>query len=487
MLPVFTAAIQSFRYRDASTPLLRQIQLSLNPGDILVIHGVGGCGKTTLCYCLSGVIPGFYHSGELEGVVRVGDANITHLGLAEAARFVGLMLQAPERQLFNLSVAEDIAFGPESFGLPPAEIRQLVQHLSGRLHLEPLLARPSHTLSAGETQRVALAATLALRPPVLVFDQPVAHLDPASRDEFYRLVAFLAHEEGKMVVIAESNCHAEKLQPLATQLLHLPDPEGIPFGESLPLNDPVGAWPDDHPPPEAEPELALCVDHLSFAYRHSPPVLCGASIVLQRGECAALVGSNGSGKTTLLRLISGLLAPRQGSVALCGHDVTRLSAAGRSTQLAYLPQDPDPLLYCDSVQDEIEAALRRPMRNHLPGAGYWLRLVGLDHRARAHPLTLSHGERYRLALVVLLARRPTLLLLDEPTSQLDRGESALLGRLLRAFCAAGGSALVATHDLDQLAAQGTIQRVFRMSDRRISETSLEEETTPYRRSTCKPH
>ena len=209
MLPVLTASIGSFRYRGEppDRPALRGIELSLGAGEALVIHGPGGCGKTTLCYCLSGVIPGFSQSGIFDGCVRIAGVELRGLRLAQAAQYAGLMLQAPERQLFNLSVAEDIAFGPESLCVPPPEIRELVAQLAALLHLEPLLDRAPQTLSAGQTQRAALAATLALRPPVLVFDQPEAHLDPGARAEFRLLVAGLTREAGKCVVIAESDAH----------------------------------------------------------------------------------------------------------------------------------------------------------------------------------------------------------------------------------------------------------------------------------------
>ena len=149
MLPVLTASIESYRYPGdpPDRPVLQHVDVRLFAGEALVIHGPGGCGKTTLCYCLSGVIPGFTQSGALRGSVHImkqaerGGVDLSRLRLAEVAQYAGLMLQTPERQLFNLSVAEDIAFGPESLCVPPPEIRRLVAELAALLHLEPLLDR----------------------------------------------------------------------------------------------------------------------------------------------------------------------------------------------------------------------------------------------------------------------------------------------------------------------------------------------------------
>jgi energy-coupling factor transporter ATP-binding protein EcfA2 len=201
----FTASIGSFRYAGMPASLFQDIHISLQAGDCLLISGSGGCGKTSLCYCLANVIPGFLSHGELKGSVSVNDAIITGLPLARSAQFVGLLLQAPERQLCHLSVAEDITFGPENLGHSRGRIQGILRDVTRLLTLEPLLTRSPHTLSSGEAQRGALAATLALDPPVLVFDQPMAHFDAHTRRTFYQLVARLCREEGKIVIIAKGH------------------------------------------------------------------------------------------------------------------------------------------------------------------------------------------------------------------------------------------------------------------------------------------
>ncbi|HEX9115334.1 MAG TPA: ABC transporter ATP-binding protein, partial [Anaerolineae bacterium] len=229
MSSLLTASIESFGYPGAGAPLFRDIHLSLQAGDLLLVSGPGGCGKSAFCYCLANVIPGFYTAGDLRGSVAIDGVRVTGMPLAQSARYVGLLLQAPERHLCHLSVGEDIAFGPENRAQPPSAIAQTVADLAGRLELGHLLARSPHTLSAGESQRAALAATLALDPPVLVFDQPTAHLDTRARQAFYQLVARLCREEGKILVIAETDQRRDDLEALATQRLDLAGSERFPF------------------------------------------------------------------------------------------------------------------------------------------------------------------------------------------------------------------------------------------------------------------
>jgi energy-coupling factor transporter ATP-binding protein EcfA2 len=210
---------------------------------------------------------------------------------------------------------------------------------------------------------------------------------------------------------------------------------------------------------------------LSFAYAHDQPALTIDTCEIKAGESVVLLGENGSGKTTLLRTIAGLCTPQRGTIRLLGRDVTQLSPARRSAQIAYLPHNPDVLFSRNSAEAEVAAALKRGPAMTCDVRA-WLEQAGLPDQAAAHPLTLSHGERYRLALAMLLARSPDLLLLDEPTGSLDRAEIGLLCQLLAAFCASGRSAMTVTHDPDHLLRHGVLQRAIHLADHRLSEAAL---------------
>jgi energy-coupling factor transporter ATP-binding protein EcfA2 len=183
------------------------------------------------------------------------------------------------------------------------------------------------------------------------------------------------------------------------------------------------------------------------------------------------LGENGSGKTTLLRTLAGLCTLQSGTIRLRGRDITRLSPAQRSALIAYLPHNPDVLFSRTSAEAEVAAALKRGPAISCDVRGR-LEQAGLSDQAAAHPLTLSHGERYRLALAMLLARSPDLLLLDEPTGSLDQAEIGLLCRLMTAFCASGRSVITVTHDPDHLRRHGVLQRAFHLADHHLSEAAL---------------
>jgi energy-coupling factor transport system ATP-binding protein len=314
-------------------------------------------------------------------------------------------------------VANEVSFGLENLGAEPAEIWPRVEEALALVGAEHLAERPTAELSGGELQRVALASALALRPRLLLLDEPTSQLDPAAADAFFAIVEGLPCA----VVLSEQRparplAHAHRVLFMdgGRLLLDAPRPEAV---EWLARNRPLYL--------PHTPEAVCRVEGVSFAYGEAP-VLERVSIEVRRGEVVALTGPNGAGKTTLALLACGLLQPAAGTVE-----------HGRA---AYLAQDPGRHVVTERVVDEVALGAGEER------ARAWLSRLGLAEHAERHPRDLSSGERERLALAAVLALEPDLLVLDEPTRGVDPERKAELARLLRAEAPVRGT-LVVTHDL----------------------------------------
>ncbi len=408
--------------------LFRDLACRIAPGSFTLVVGASGSGKSTFLRMIDGLVPQS-SGGHLKGRICVGEMD-TRLGPARLAPQVGLVIQRAERSFVADVVAEEVAFAAEQAALPSAEIEARVRAALDRLAIPHLYHRRIATLSGGEKQRVALAAALTLRPPILLLDEPLGQLDEAGREA---LVALLRrfHAEGMTVVVAEHRL--ERLRPLATQIIRL---DGRP-AEPPPL------------PPLVPPrdEHLLRVEGLTVGYGDGPDVLRGLDFAVRQGEIVALIAPNGSGKSTLFRALVGLLPPRAGTIHCCGRDFGGLPVEARVQVIGYLPQDPDLLLFAETVADEVRFTLRNHGLPDDPGAVMpLLEELGLAEVADRYPRDLSLGQRQRVALAAILAPRPRLLLLDEPTRGLDARQAAALGRWLRRSSAAGMGVILATHN-----------------------------------------
>ncbi len=416
-----------FTYPQARSPLFRDLTLTLPPGTFALVCGSSGSGKSTFLRMINGLVP---HSsgGVLRGRICVGGLD-TRLGTARLAPHVGLVIQRPERSFVADLVEEEVAFALEQEGRHSAEVTARVQEALERMGIAHLRGRRIVTLSGGERQRVALAAALALRPPILLLDEPLSQLDEEGRVKLIALLHQL-HAEGMTIIIAEHRL--SRLSPVATQTVRL---DSAVQTEALP------------PLATPSPEVALRVDGLTVGYGEGPPVLRDFSFTLRRGEIVALVAPNGAGKSTLLKTIVGLLTPRQGRLFFHGEPMEGWPLQRRVRHIGYLPQDPDLLLFAETVAEEV----RFTLRNHgLPvdedAVRSLLVSLGLEEVAGAYPRDLSMGQRQRVALAAILAPRPDLLLLDEPTRGLDERQAVALAALLRRWSAEGRAVLLTSHN-----------------------------------------
>jgi energy-coupling factor transport system ATP-binding protein len=397
-------------------PVLDDVSLTLGDGEHVALLGPSGSGKSTLLRALAALVPHF-HGGTMRGSVVVGGIDTRVARPAELAGTVASVFQDPEDQVVMSKVANEVAFGLENLGGPAPEIWPRVEEALELVGAEHLAERLTGELSGGELQRVSLASALALRPRLLLLDEPTSQLDPEAADAFFDLVEHLPCA----VLLSE--------QRPARPLAHVGRVLFMDAGRIVldARREEAVEWLAEHRPlylPH-EPDVVCRLHGVRFAYGENV-VLENASLEVRRGEVVALTGPNGAGKTTLARIAAGLVEPDAG-------EVTRARSA-------YLAQDPGRHLVTERVLDEVALGADRERARAALGD------VGLTEHAERHPRDLSSGERERLSLAAVLATDPELLVLDEPTRGVDPERKQELARLLRAQAPRRGT-LVVTHDL----------------------------------------
>jgi energy-coupling factor transport system ATP-binding protein len=418
-----------FSYPGAAQPALENVSLRLEPGELVALLGPSGSGKSTLLRAFSGLVPHF-HGGRFAGSVLVAGVDTRRSRPAVLAGTTAGVFQDPEDQVVMALVRNEVAFGLENLGVPPAEIWPRTDEALEAVGALHLAERRTAELSGGELQRVCLASALALRPKLLLLDEPTSQLDPEAAERFLALVG----ELGATTVLSEQR--TGRALALADRVLFM---EGGRILADAVRDDGL-AWLAEHRarylPPQAESpggasagETVCRLDGVRFAYRSGQEVLGGASLQIRRGEVVALEGPNGSGKTTLAKVAAGLLEPDAGTV-------------WRDGRAGYLSQDPGRYLVRDRVLDEVALGVGGDRGRALMA----LDRVGLAWAADRHPRDLSSGERERLGLAAVAVAEPDLLVLDEPTRGIDPDRKAEIAAWLGEYAAAGRGVLVATHD-----------------------------------------
>ncbi len=484
---VLHTAHLTYRYPQARKPALREVSVRVPRGAFALLAGPSGAGKSTLLRCCNGLVPHF-SGGHLQGEISVDGLNPVQCGPQEMSRAVGFVFQEPEAQFVVGRVEDEIAFALENLGLPRAEMQARVAHALDLLDLRPLRSRRVEDLSGGEQQRLAIAAALVLRPRLLVLDEPTSQLAPDSAAEVLAVLQRLNRDLGLTILLAEHRL--KRVLPLADYLIVLDADGGLRWQgpaaqgmEHLPWLPPVAelgrrlGW---SPLPRSLPEarrfvgaaaaqresvptsraethaegapVLLEVQELSAGYA-GKEVLHEVSLQVWRGGVTALMGRNGSGKSTLLKALMGLISLSGGEVRLQGTAIGAWDTPQRARKMAYLPQNPNALLFAETVLEELAVTRRNhglPVDEGLLLA--LLRRLGLEEQAGAYPRDLSVGQRQRAALGAVTAVRPQVLLLDEPTRGLDAGARQALIRLLGGWKQAGMGILLVTHDAELCAA-----------------------------------
>jgi energy-coupling factor transport system ATP-binding protein len=485
----------SFQYRTRPEPAVMDISFELRPGELLLIAGSSGCGKTTLARCINGLIPRSYR-GERNGRVLLYGKDVAEMKIPEMAQVVGTLLQDPERQIVASNVFNEVAFGPENLGLTRAEILQRVDQAMKRLNIEYLKERETFNLSGGEKQKVALAGLLAMNPSILLLDEPLASLDPASAYEALGVFRSLA-DEGKTILLIEHRVedaleakpdrmlymedgkvkYLDQIRDLPVEIDHkqvkLPAPWVVQRVKALPQEKSSILRKAD----AEKGEPLVVFEEVDFQYSEDTPlVLKNVNLSIHRGDLIAVLGPNGAGKSTLVKHAIGLLKPTRGRVLIEGEDSGKMSIAQIARVVGYVFQSPTHMLYAPTVREELEFGPRnlefKPEVMHAAVAES-LRSVNLIGLEDYPPLGLSFGQQKRTTIAAVLAMRSKIMIMDEPTAGQD---FANYTRFMDALCkptngthslltARFASTIFITHDLDLAVTYSN--RVLLLGDRHI--------------------
>lgn len=477
----------SYRFPASANDVLRTVNWDTMEGSVNLLVGPSGSGKSTLLHCLNGLIPHF-HGGHFGGDATVLGNNTRGTAPRDLAASVGTIFQDPESQFVTDSVEDEIVFTMENLGFGRQTMRLRLEETLDLLGIHHLRQRSISALSGGERQRVALAASLASRPRLLVLDEPTSQLDPLAAHDILTAVERLNLDFGMTVVIAEHRL--DRVLPFAENILTVGN-GGLTSGstqEMLPTLDDVpplvefgrrNGWSpipltirdarrqlrtlpqiSRHVTGRGTPgERIIQLEDVRISYG-SHPALTAVSFDGHTGEVVALVGRNGSGKTTLLKQVMGLLRPDSGRVLIDGVDTARQSVQDIARTAGYVPQFPAAILHQETLRDEL-AFTAQAQGKHIDPLAVTERL-GIADCLDRHPLDLSGGQRQRAALAAICAAEPRVLLLDEPTRGLPGRDKATLARFIRDYAAEGRLVIVATHDVEFLVLCAT--RVLTLAD-----------------------
>ncbi|MDP3564313.1 MAG: energy-coupling factor transporter ATPase [Methanoregula sp.] len=435
----------SFTYSACDRPVLSDISFAIKSGECVLLHGPSGCGKSTLCMTLNGIVPNLLR-GEIQGEILIDGTPVTGQETRTLATRVGMVFQNPDNQLFAITVEEDVAFGPENLGLPQDEMRLRVNEALEATGLADIRTRQVHRLSGGQKQRTAIAGLSAMRPDILVFDEPTADLDPEGTREIIGLIHRLHKEEKKTIIIVEHKIR--EIFPVIDRIITLK--EGKIAGDfQKDASDPrllAPPYPRHTPTRNDTADILLDIRHLHFSYPDGTKALEDVSLAIRRSECIAFIGRNGSGKTTLTKCIKGLLSPDRGTVNLYNTENGCIVPDG-SKRIGYLFQNPDHQIVTDQVDREISIGLvNLPAAEAEKRTQQALEQVNLGQYATRDPCTLSRGERQRLAVASILAMDPEVIIFDEPTTGQDYENLTSIMQCMEQLKAAGNTILMVTHD-----------------------------------------
>jgi energy-coupling factor transport system ATP-binding protein len=485
----------TFQYRTRPDRAIENISFELQPGEMLLIAGSSGCGKTTLARCINGLIPRSYR-GKREGNVLLHGKDVSEMQIADVAQVVGTLLQDPERQIVASNVYNEIAFGPENLGLPREEVVQRVQQVAQRLGIDHLLDRQTFNLSGGEKQKVALAGLLAMNPSILLLDEPLASLDPASAYEALDVFRSLA-DEGKTVVLIEHRVE-DAIAARPDRLLYMESGQVKYLGriDTLPteINHHEVKLPaewvvkrvrqrgetvdkTESAQSHARGEPLVVFEDVDFRYSEDTPlVLENVNLEINRGDLIALLGPNGSGKSTLVKHTIGLLKPTRGRVLVEGKDTRSMSIAQIAHVVGYVFQSPTHMLFAPTVREELEFGPKNldfkkdVIEKTVAESISAVNLSGLEEYP---PLGLSFGQQKRTTIAAVLAMQSKIMIMDEPTAGQDYANYT---HFMDMMCrpAKGAQSLVAanfaatifiTHDLDLAVTYAN--RVLLFGDRHV--------------------
>ena len=493
--PIISFKNFSFQYRAQKKPTLQDINLDIYPGERVLIAGPSGSGKSTLAACINGLNP-FSNPGACSGTLTVDGVDAPHSSIFELAGHVGTVLQDPDGQFIGLTVGEDIAFSLENNCTPQPEMKEIVQHAAELVGIENHLGFAPHELSGGQKQRVSLAGVMVDDVKILLFDEPLANLDPATGKQAIELIDTIQQKTDTTVLIIEHRLedvlwrNVDRIV-LVNEGRILADlcPDELLSGSLLAENgirEPlyvtamryagIAVTPEKHPAhihsvvldeadtarlhswfqaeplpaPKPAPEPLLEVKNLCFGYNKGQHTLQNVSFSIGKGEMVSIVGRNGAGKSTLSKLICGFETQDSGEIYLNGKDLKDENIRRRAKHIGYVMQNPNQMISKTMIYDEVAMALQG---SGMTDEQIWekvedtLKVCGL-YPFRNWPVSaLSFGQKKRVTIASVLVQDPELILLDEPTAGQDFRHYTDIMEFLQGLNARGVTVVMITHDM----------------------------------------
>jgi len=504
--PVISCKGLTYIYPGTTEPALNGIDLEVERGEIVLITGPTGAGKTTLCSTLNGLVPHFY-GGRLEGEVRVLGQDVRDTSAGYLSTKVGMLFQDPSSQLISATVEDEVAFGPENLGVTVEEITQRTNSVLNYMELSGLKERPPFALSGGQQQAVGLASVIAMKPEILVLDEPTSNLDPIGTINIFALLRKISREEENTIIIVEHKLqelvdiadrivmieegkiglegppreilaedavllYERGLQPPQVSLLaHKLKAAGIPIervpltvSESLEiLSKPLRALKapvselrqKESEPQQVTSQPIIEVENVSFQYPGGVVAVRDVTTEFHKEDFVGIIGQNGSGKTTLVKLLNGLLKPTRGVVRVFGLNSRESPIHDLIKYVGYVFQDPDSQLFSKTVYQELSFGLKNlrvPRDQWESRINSVAKMLLIDSLLKEAPYSLSRGDRQRVAIASVLVMEPQVVVVDEPTTGQDPRKRREIMELMKVLHDKYGKTIIfITHDMDLVA------------------------------------
>ncbi|MEA4811492.1 MAG: energy-coupling factor transporter ATPase [Anaerolineaceae bacterium] len=508
--PIISIKDLRFSYRGVKKPALDGINLDVNKGEFLVIMGPSEAGKSTFASTINGLIPHFYN-GKLKGEINVMGRDTRQQTVAQMSEIVGMVFQDFEAELFSTNVELEVAFGPENFAVDWDEIKSRIDENLNYVGLDSFRRRPPSTLSGGQKQKLAIASVLALKPKILVMDEPTTDLDPISKMGVFEIthklckrddltLMIIEHEteealyadrvalikEGQILKIGPTRevlSDVETMESIGIMPLGIPKFFKLLGAAELPLTPDEGTrafqangWKiseDAYQKKLAEDKAEIAnltqpliqCKNLEYSYNNKVKALKGVALDIFKGDMVAIVGQNGSGKTTLAKHFNGLFMPTAGEVSVNQIPTKEQGVFKLGQKVGYVFQNPDHQIFSETVFDEVAFSPRlhklsdTEVKQIVTEA---LAAVGLAGCEEMDPFSLTKSGRQRVAVASILAAKPEILILDEPTTGLDYAEQRSMMNMVRKLNENGSTIIFVTHHMWVVAEYA--KRVFVMKD-----------------------
>ncbi|MBV1820762.1 ABC transporter ATP-binding protein [Clostridium cochlearium] len=469
----------TFNYPDSKKSAIKNINLTVNEGEFILIVGPSGCGKSTLIRLLNRVIPDYY-GGTIEGEVYIKGKNIEVLDKKQVVKNVGMVYQHPEKQIVLQDVEREIAFGLENFNTDINTMKRNVSEVISLLGLNKIRDKQTTEISGGEKQRVAIASVVSMDPEIIVFDEPISQLDPISAEEVLNSIKKLNRDLGKTVILVEQRL--DKCFHMADRIIFMEKGEII--GNGTPKNIPEHITKKYHLPTityifkeaglQSLPitvkegrdiirnykfdilkeeklnfkEVIMQVENLNFEYEKGNKILKDLSFKLHKGEIITVMGENGAGKSTLFKIIAGIITKYKGKIFVEGKNIKSSKLNERIKKIGYLSQNPNNYFGRKTVFEEVAYTLKNIGEYKEERVNQIMELLNINHLKDKNPRDLSGGEKQRVAIACTIITDPEILILDEPTRGMDAEAKENLGEIIKSLSQKGKSIVIITHDAD---------------------------------------